>query len=170
MNDESTTVPLRQLERVRERRHDDAHREMRQKRDAFLEGMRAAEAAQGAVRAALSERAAFLQRLRESAAKEGVAISGLLDAQAWQASFDARIARANAALAQALDIAGQRRAEFEQSRRLWAQAQARLTGTRELIDREQAAARADIERREEEAAEEAALRVWQRGMGAGIKA
>lgn len=153
---------LRQLETVRERRHDDAARVMQQKRDAFMAGMRDAEAAQRAVSAALADRAAFLTRLREGAAQGGVSVAGLLDAQGWQAACDARIARANARLAEVLDEVARRRAAFDDSRQALRRAQARLSGTRELIGRERQAARAGAELRDEDAVEEAALRVWHR--------
>ncbi|WP_454764107.1 flagellar FliJ family protein [Cupriavidus campinensis] len=157
---------LGQLEAVRQRRHDDATRVMQQHRAWVMEGLRDAEAAQQAVNGALAERAAFIARLRDGATQGGVSVAGLLDAQGWQAAFDARIARASGRLAEALDEVARRRGVFEESRQALLRAHARLTGARELVARARADARAGIERRDDEAVDEAAVRGWHRANGA----
>ncbi|NOV22517.1 type III secretion protein HrpD [Cupriavidus necator] len=151
---------LGQLETVRQRRHEDAMRALQQRRAQVMAGLRQAEAAQQAVHAALAERAAFIERLRQGAARGGVSVSGLLDAQGWQGAFDARIARANARLAEVLDDVAQRRAAFDEARRALLRAQARLDGARELARREHRALRAEAGRRDDEAIDEAAARAW----------
>lgn len=153
---------LDDLEAVRERRHDDAMRAMRQQRAHVMEGLQAAEAAQQVVNGALAERAAFLARLRDGAAQGGVSVGGLLDAQGWQLAFDARIARANTQLAEALDEVERRRAVFDESRRELLRAHARLSGVRELVSRLRDEARHAWDRQEEDAVEEAAVRGWHR--------
>lgn len=157
---------LGQLESVRQRRHEDAMRVMQQHRAWVMEALRDAEAAQQAVNGALAERAAFIARLRDNALQGGVSVAGLLDAQGWQAAFDARIARANGRLAEALDEVQRRRAVFDESRQALLRAQARLNGARELVARAAAGARAGIARRDDEAVDEAAVRGWHRRDGA----
>ncbi|CAG2156996.1 hypothetical protein D3C87_1447580 [compost metagenome] len=158
---------LAQLESVRQRRHEDATRVMQQHRAWVMEGLRDAETAQQAVNGALTERAAFIARLRDGATQGGVSVSGLLDAQGWQAAFDARIARANTRLAEALDEVQRRRTVFEESRQALLRAHGRLVGARELVARARADARAGLERRDDEAVDEAAVRGWHRADHAG---
>jgi len=158
---------LAQLESVRQRRHEDATRVMQQHRAWVMEGLRDAETAQQAVQGALAERAAFIARLRDGATQGGVSVSGLLDAQGWQAAFDARIARANTRLAEALDEVQRRRTVFEESRQALLRAHGRLVGARELVARARADARAGLERRDDEAVDEAAVRGWHRADPAG---
>lgn len=156
------SIDWQQLLRLREHQREMARRSVARDRGAADASQAQLLAAQGRHEERVQEKLAHWQSMVQGAPGVQLGVAQLRHAEHWSTALDAQIALAQTVVAQAGQAHAQCAAALDQSRKHLRAAHGELEKARRVCDERQREARQGSERRQDEAADEAAAQRWAR--------